>query len=130
MENNFNQGGGESNPNPEANQPMSNEPVMPETNAQEPVMEQPSTGGKNPIGAIIAIIIVVALLVVAGFYFWGKEIDNGDDMMGENNTDTTMNGETEIPTDATVEEIDEVLEDMNIDDLDEELENIESELEL
>jgi hypothetical protein len=47
---------------------------------------------KSSIGSIIGTIIVIAIIILGGLYFWGKRIDEAKmkkDLVSENNTTTT-----------------------------------------
>ena len=44
---------------------------------------------KTPIGSIIGIIIIIALIVLGGLYFWGKRIEESKNTK-ELTTDTTQ----------------------------------------
>jgi len=93
-----------------------------------------ASGGESPeksknVGAVIGVVIIIAILVVGAFYFWGKKIDeagNPETILSEPDTTTesllNQSDSTEIP------DIEADLNATDLDNLDAELQTIEQEL--
>ena len=56
------------------------------TTEQTPSAEVPKNKEK-PIGSIIAVVIIIAILVIGGLYYWGKKIND----IGTNNNTVNQN---------------------------------------
>lgn len=75
---------------PNNNQPLGNvPPVMPSGMNMPPQMPNQN---KSSIGSIIGTIIVIAIIILGGLYFWGKRVDeakmNQDLVSGQSDTST------------------------------------------
>jgi hypothetical protein len=91
---------------------------------------------KTGIGSIVGTIIIVALIVLGGLYFWGKRLEeskNVQDMTGQQNQVQTMSAEEQqlqsIRTTSSSDELSSIEADLNatnLDNLDTEL-NVEAE---
>ncbi|TSC70152.1 MAG: hypothetical protein CEO12_548 [Parcubacteria group bacterium Gr01-1014_46] len=69
------------------NAPLNNMPV-------DNVSVNNSPENKSSIGSIIGTIIVIAIIILGGLYFWGKRIDEAkmtQDLVTGENADTVVN---------------------------------------
>lgn len=93
----------------------------------------PEPKKSGALGPIIGIIIIVILVVLAGFYFWGRSLEK---TMDEGATSMTDDGVTMKESDigtplSTSDELDTIETDLNatvLESLDAELGNIDAEL--
>lgn len=86
----------------------------------EPSNNQPVVNQESSTGPAIAIVIVLAMIILGGFYFWGER---------SKSTDTTLEATPEemisaIETQSTSDESSSIEEDLNNTELD----NIDAEL--
>lgn len=74
------------------NVPMNNMPV---NNAPQSIPPQNSMpDNKSSVGSIIGTIIVIAIIILGGLYFWGKRVDEAkmkQDLVSSENTDSAVN---------------------------------------
>lgn len=75
----------------------------------------PETGDEKSTGSIVGIIIIVIVLILGGFYFWGQKIDK----------EATIDEETPV---GEVVDLEQDLNNLNTGDIDAEMENIDAEL--
>jgi len=92
-------------------------------------MSQNTQPKEKSVGSIIAIIIIIAVIIIGGLYFWGKTInDLGINTDKELTSDEMLNS---LNTQKTSDELTDIEADLNATDLDEldtELQNIDMEL--
>jgi len=66
-------------------------------------MEPTTTNKENSVGAIIASILVIALLIIAGLYFWGqKAVDNGAPVTAPTDEQTQADIQAAVASDESV----------------------------
>ena len=65
---------------PQSNTPSSSVPASPQPDAQTPT---PVVRASSPIGSVVGIIIVIAVIVLGGLYFWGAQLEQEQAMMQE-----------------------------------------------
>lgn len=107
-----------------------NQPDMPEEMMKEESPHQNST-----LGPVVGTIIIVAVLVIGGLYYWGAQL-NKQVAVDETVTGEQIAAEPDASTEAlgeqgTSDEVDAIEDDLNLtdlDDLDAELGNIDAEL--
>jgi len=87
---------------------------------QETINNNPEQRSQKSVGPALGIIIIIAIIILGGFYFWRERETNGLD----NQTEMleTYSQSDEIPT------IEEDLNQTNLDSLDQELADIDSEI--
>jgi hypothetical protein len=144
MDENQNQMGNEHHENPE----NGNIPAEAPTTQVSPMPEPQETG--KSYGPIVGIIIVVILLILAGFYFWGESLSTNTDLGNPSDTlliNENANMEEDVVEDPVIEEVgtevgaplsesDEIedieaeLDATDLDNLDAELIDIDAELNL
>ena len=103
---------------------------------EAPNLAQESPETKNT-GSIIAIIIIVAIIIIGGLYFWGEKINNATKEDTGATTEeilSTPDEKTESlkkqGTSDSISDIDADLNSTDLDNLDAELQNIDAELNL
>ena len=83
---------------------------------------------KKSAGPVFGIVIIVVLLILAGFYFWGTLNDSMSPEEIEAEADTAL---VSLETQSTSDEVSDIEADLDatsLDDLDKELEDIDLEL--
>ena len=107
-------------------------PPQSEGMQQAPPQEEASSSGQTPqksMGPMLGIVIIVILLVLGGFYFWGTQIKDRSQVQEveitaediANQEDTTLKN---LQSQSTSDEIDDIEADLDATDL----ENLDSEL--
>lgn len=86
------------------------------------------TNNENSVGPVIAIVIVLVMIILGGFYFWGersREMDSASQtIITEDNVDEATSAiESQSTSDESLS-IEEDLMDTEVDSLDAGLENI------
>lgn len=113
---------------------MENDQMDPQQMSNKVPNQQPMEDGKQ-VGPVIGAVIIVAVLVIGGLYYWGAELDK-QTAVDENLTGEQIAAEEDIATQAlseqgTSDEVSAIEDDLNLtdlDDLDAELGNIDAEL--
>lgn len=103
--------------NPEEQSGM---PSQSEGTQQAPTQEEASSSGQTPqksMGPILGIVIIVILLVLGGFYFWGTQIK-----------DKSQVQEAEITAEDIANQEDTVLDNLNTQSASDEIGDIEADL--
>lgn len=107
---------------------------------QENTPPTPELEEKSSWGSAIGIILIVAIIVIGGLYFWGQKIDERLSEFESNNTDITVEDILNAPdsqlealseeqsTSTDITDIEEDLDTTNLDNLDAELDAIDAEL--
>ena len=123
--------------NPEEQSGM---PSQSEGTQQAPTQEEASSSGQTQqksMGPMLGIVIIVVLLVLGGFYFWGTQIKDKSQVQENaevtaediaNQEDTALDN---LNTQSTSDEIDDIEADLDATDLeslDSELDAIDQEL--
>ena len=78
------------------NVPMNNMPVNNAPQSMPPQNSMPDN--KSSIGSIIGTIIVIAIIILGGLYFWGKRVDEAkmkQDLVSGENTENATDGTEE-----------------------------------
>lgn len=106
---------------PEVEHDVSNSSPTPEP---APVQEGP-TAETGTVGPVVASIIIIIVLLIAGLYLWGSRLNNAD----MNPTEDEMVEELETTSDSDeIEAIEADLEATDFDDLDEGTNEVDAEL--
>jgi hypothetical protein len=95
--------------------------MMTEINNSE-INNQFNPQKESTVGPVIGSIIIILMIILGGFYFWGSIL--------ENTTDKKVQPEsvTEQSIDAEVSEIESEIDNLDFNQIDSELEQIESEI--
>ena len=103
-----------------------NQPIQ---NNGEPTVEAPQN--KSSIGSIVGTIIIIALIILGGLYFWGKRIEEAkstqnviNDQTGSTETTDTDQEAAAIKSMSSSDDINSIEADVqstNLDNLDAEL---------
>jgi hypothetical protein len=88
---------------------MENQTQIPVENnqiGQDPIINQPQMPkSQSSVGSIIATIIIIALIILGGLYFWGKRME------------VEKNRQNLVSTEVTIDETAAVSEAMKIEDV-------------
>ena len=98
-------------------------PPVGESTEQAPIEGDSSNNqqmptSQKPMGAMLGIAIIVILLVLGGFYFWGTQLSD----------DADIQDKTEITAEEIANQADPVLENLESQSTSDEIEDIEAEL--
>lgn len=94
-------------------------------------MKEPNSG--SSLGPAVGTIIIVAVLIIGGLYYWGAQLNKqaiDDTLTGEDiaaQADASLDALSEQGTSDEVDSIEEDLNLTDLDDLDAELDNIDAE---
>lgn len=109
--------------------PQMNQEGQPEAGQEAPESTEPmGEPEKKSAGPVFGIIIIVVLLILAGFYFWGTLDDSMSPAEIAAEADTALES---LETQSTSDEISDIEADLDatsLDDLDQELGDIDLEL--
>jgi len=103
----------------------------PEQN-KSPIDEPPRELENKPgsVGPVVAIVVIVAVLILGGLYYWGVQL-NKEEMTGEEIENLPDEGLESLETQGTSDTLGAIEEDLqttDLDGLDSELDQIETEL--
>ena len=84
--------------------------------------ETERVGSEKPIGATIGTIIIVLVLIIGAFYFWGSKLEKGTPLVDENVTAEEVLAKPDasldtLKTQGASDEIDSIEQDLNATDL-------------
>ncbi|MEK7179877.1 MAG: hypothetical protein AAB706_00195 [Patescibacteria group bacterium] len=97
-------------------------------NSPIPPQEQPIQEPRTPssMGALIGIIIVIAIIILGGMYFWGQRVDQKENIIEKDTATQSLQNQ------GTSDDLAAIETDVNstqLDNLDSELGSIDTELE-
>ncbi len=104
-------------------------PTFPNQQPSSPMMSSPK---KTPVGPIIGLLIILAIIVIGTLYFWGQRVDTKNQAVQQApTTEETSQPQTDSQTEqlqqqSTSDEIDSIESDLNSTDFN----NIDSSSEL
>jgi len=82
---------------------------------------------ESRIGPIIGSVIIIALIVLGGLYYWNSILDYQTEK-ASNNVLEEVTEEAPLNTSDTIESIEDDLDNTDLDDLDQTLDNIDKEI--
>ncbi len=90
---------------------MNNMPNMSNVPQQAPVLPQKPA---SSAGTIVAVVVILTVLVIGGFYFWGQNAGN-DEYLNTVNQQSTSDMEADIEADLEATDVENVDYDLNPD---------------
>ncbi|MHB1330495.1 MAG: hypothetical protein ACYCY6_00815 [Minisyncoccota bacterium] len=79
---------------------------------------------ENSVGPVIAIIIVLAMIILGGLYFWGERTKDMNDVVPESQVDEVTASISSQSSSDEISSIEEDLENTNVLDLGSDLESL------